>query len=132
MNRFFDRIKPGQFVNRNNFSVQTHDKLYVDDSNKGHNLPENYVQKEISFDSLDFETQVHYRSERQTLTKLPESGAVVFTIKTYLLPLPDVKNEGQEVCERLIGAIEGFPDDIAVYKRSKEWGPPVIKYLQQN
>lgn len=132
MNRFFTRIEPGQFVTRSNFSVQTHDLYYVDDANKGHNLPEDYDQKPIPFNELDFDTQVHYRSERQVLTKLPKSKAVVFTIRTYLEPISALKKEGPEVCDRLIGAINGFPHDIATYKRAYEWGPPVKQYLLQN
>lgn len=131
MNRFFDKIEPGQFVTRNNFSVQTHNKLYVDDNNKGHNLGKDEIQEPLDIKDLDFDKQVHYRSERQVLTKLSESGAVIFTIRTYLMPMSDLKREGPEVCERFIGAINGLPDDIAYYKRAKEWGPPVIEYLLQ-
>ncbi|RLV92259.1 hypothetical protein JA1_003316 [Spathaspora sp. JA1] len=129
MNRFFNRLKPGQFVTRSNFSMQTHNKFYVDDANKGHNLPEDHIQEPLDIKDLDFENQVHYRSERQCLTKLPKSEAMVFTIRTYLLPLAEVKNEGREVCDRLIGAIRGLPRDISQYKRADEWGPAVIEYL---
>lgn len=132
MNRFFARIEPGQFVTRSNFSVQTHSKYYVDDANKGHNTPESHIQVPIPYETLDFERQVHYRSERQTLTKLPELGAVVFTIRTYLHPMCEIKKEPKEVAERLVGAIRGFPDDISQYKRSGEWGPPVIRYLEED
>lgn len=137
MNRFFNRLSPGQFVTRLNFSIQTHNKFYVDDSNKGyHNSNDggdgdSGILEPMKFEDLDFENQVHYRSERQVLTKLPQSGAIVFTIRTYLLPLSQVKNEGKEVCDRLIGAIKGFPKDIAHYKRSEEWGEAVIQYLSK-
>lgn len=132
MNRFFTRIEPSQFVTRSNFSVQTHPLYYVDDSNKGHNLPEDHEQQPIPIEDLDFEREVHYRSERQVLTKLPESKAVVFTIRTYLEPLSVLKNDGPEVCRRLIGAINGLPHDIAAYKRAYEWGPPVKVYLGES
>ncbi|KAG7665981.1 uncharacterized protein J8A68_000411 [[Candida] subhashii] len=131
MNRYFQRMTPGQFITRSNFSVQTHGKYYVDDSNKGHNLPEGFVQTELPYEELDFENQVHYRSERQTLTKLPKSGAVVFTIRTYLMPIAQVKAEGEEVAMRLKGAIEKLPPDIASYKRADEWGPAVCRYLSE-
>ncbi|EMG48342.1 hypothetical protein SBY92_003252 [Candida maltosa Xu316] len=131
MNRFFNRLSPGSFITRSNFSMQTHNKFYVDDANKGHNLPEGYVQEPLKYEDLDFENQVHYRSERQVLTKLPKSGAIVFTIRTYLLPLADVKREGKEVRERLIGAIRGLPKDISQYKRGDEWGPAVIQFLSE-
>lgn len=129
MNRFFNRIEPGQFVTRSNFSVQTHNKLYVDDQNKGHHLREGEKQVAIDPATLDFDKQVHYRSERQALTKLPKSNAVVFTIRTYLLPMSVIKKEDKEVRERLIGAIKGLPEDISLYKRAAEWGPAVIEYL---
>mmetsp|Transcript_1038 Transcript_1038/g.1041 ORF Transcript_1038/g.1041 Transcript_1038/m.1041 type:complete len:402 (-) Transcript_1038:42-1247(-) len=129
MNRFFNRLEPGQFVTRSNFSVQTHHKFYVDDQNKGHQLREGEKQVAIDSSTLDFEKQVHYRSERQALTKLPKSKAVVFTIRTYLLPMSEIKNDDREVRERLIGAIKGLPEDISLYKRAAEWGPAVIEYL---
>lgn len=129
MNRFFNRIEPGQFVTRSNFSVQTHNKYYVDDANKGHNLSKNQKQAPLDPSKLDFENQVHYRSERQTLTRLPESGAIVFTVRTYLEPLSVLKKEEKEVRERFIGAIDKLPKDISEYKRADEWGPAVIAYL---
>lgn len=129
MNRFFNRLAPGKIVTRSNFSMQTHHKLFADKENKGHNLPAGKVQEAIPFDKCDFNSQIHYRSERQTLTKLPKTGAMVFTIRTYMLPLSAIKAEGPEVCERLIGQIKGLPADIAEYKRANEWGPAVIQYL---
>lgn len=132
MNRFFDRIQPFQFVTRANFSVQTHNKLYVDDSNKGHNLADDVEQKPIAYEDLDFEKGVYYRSERQTLTKLPKSGAIVFTIRTYLTPMAEIKKEPLDIRERFAGAIQLFPDDIANYKRSKEWGPAVVQYIEES
>lgn len=132
MNRFFNRIQPGQFVTRSNFSVQTHNKYYVDDSNKGHNLPAGFEQKPLNRHDLDFDNQVHYRSERQTLTKLPNSGAIIFTIRTYLLPMSKIKQESAQVKQNFIGAINRFPDDIKLYKRAAEWAPPVTEYLQDN
>ncbi|KAK6465653.1 hypothetical protein DFJ63DRAFT_333071 [Scheffersomyces coipomensis] len=132
MNRGFNRLAPGQFITRNNFSIQSHDLFYVDDRNKGHNRPVDFVPTPLKVDDLDFDNQVHYRSERQCLTKLPESGAIIFTIRTYLLPLSQVKHESTEVRERLIGAIKGLPEDIAKYKNAVEWGPAVLEYLQRD
>ncbi len=131
MNRFFDRLAPGQFVTRSNFLVQTHNKFYVDDQNKGHNVPKGTQLQPLRREELDFDRQVHYRSERQVLTKLPQTGAVVFTIRTYLEPMSALKRQGPEVTQRFIGAIRGFPDDIAEYKRLVEWGPAVVAYLQE-
>ncbi|EGV62984.1 hypothetical protein CANTEDRAFT_114301 [Yamadazyma tenuis ATCC 10573] len=131
MNRFFNRITPGQFVTRSNFSLQTHNLFFVHDRNKGHNRPEDEVVEPKKEEELDFDKQVHYRSERQVLTRLPKTGAVVFTIRTYLLPLSEVKKDGKEVCARLSGAVEKFPEDIRTYKNAREWGDAVISYLRR-
>lgn len=131
MNKFFTRLAPNQFVTRSNFSVQTHSQFFVDDSNKGHNLPEGFVQKPLDRKDLDFDNQVHYRSERQVLTKLPQTGAIVFSIRTYLTPMVTLKSESDEIRENFIGAINRFPDDIKLYKRAAEWAPAVTEYLKE-
>ncbi|KAI5965592.1 uncharacterized protein KGF55_000954 [Candida pseudojiufengensis] len=131
MNKFFNRISSNQFVTRSNWSIQSHNKFYVDDNNKGHNLPEDHIQKPIPYNEMKF-NEYYYRSERQVLTKLPKTEAIVFTIRTYLIPLSEVKAEGKEVRERLIGGIKGFPEDIARYKRASEWGPSIIQYLEED
>lgn len=131
MNRFFSRLAPGNFVTRSNFSVQTHHKFYTDDQNKGHNSPKDYLQEPLDYDKCDFDNEVHYRSERQVLTKLPKTEAVVFTIRTYLMPMSHFKYESPEVRRRFAGQIRGIPDDIGQYKRSWEWGPPVIRYMEE-
>lgn len=130
MNRFFDRIQPGNFVTRSNFSIQTHKKLFVDDENKGYHLTEEELNKVIPFESLDFDSQVNYRSERQTLTKLPHTGAVLFTIRTYLHPLSKFKND-IETAQVLKGAINKFPPDLARYKNIVQPRPAVTRYFDE-
>lgn len=129
MNRFFNRLGVGQFVTRSNFSIQTHNLYYVDDRNKGHNRPADEVVVPLEEKELDFDNQVFYRSERQTLSRLPESQAVVFTIRTYLQPLSELKAHGEEVSHRLVGAINGLPEDIFLYKNAREWSDAIKSYL---
>lgn len=132
MNRFFNRIQKSQFVTRNNFTVQTHDLHYVDDQNKGHNKAKGTVVIPLKEEELDFDNQVFYRSERQVLTRLPKSNAVIFSIRTYLEPMSQFKQNGVEVSERLAGAIEKMPPDLAIYKNSVEWGQAVSSYLRRS
>lgn len=131
MNRYFEKLPAGKFVGRANFSIQAHDKFFVDDDNKGYHLTEEEVRKEIPFEDLDFEKQVHYRSERQMLTRLPKTGAVIFTIRTYLHPFSDFKSQPKEVSQRLLGALQKFPDDMAKYKGLTRIGPAAIRYLKE-
>ena len=130
MNRFFDRLKPGEFVSRSNFSVQTHNKFYVDDGNKGYHLTEEELNKPIPFEDLDFEKQVHYRSERQVLIKLPKTKATVFTIRTYLHPMSEFKGD-MEAALRLRGSLDKFPDELARYKNITQPRPAVMRYIDE-
>lgn len=129
MNRYFNKLATGTFVGRANFSVQTHDKFYVDDENKGYHLTDEELKKAIPFESLDFNKQVFYRSERQMLTRLPKSGAIVFTIRTYLHPFSDFKNQPEEVTQRFIGALLKFPEDMSKYKGLIRVSPAAVQYL---
>lgn len=131
MNRYFQRLQPCQFVGRANFSIQAHNKFYVDDDNKGYHLSEEEVRRAIPYEDLDFDKQVHYRSERQMLTRLPKTGAIVFTIRTYLHPFSDFKSQPEEVGQRLLGALEKFPDDMAKYKGLTKLAPAAIRYLKE-
>lgn len=130
MNRFFDRLKPGELVTRSNFSIQTHKKLYVDDANKGYHLTQEELDRAIPYEDLDFDKQVHYRSERQVLIKMPKTGATVFTIRTYLHPLSQFKND-PETAARLSGSLEKFPDEMARYKNIVQPRPAVLRYLSE-
>lgn len=37
--------------------------------------------------------RIHFRCERQTLRRLPRTRAIVFTIRTYLLPVAEISQE---------------------------------------
>ena len=72
------------------------------------------------------------RSERQTLHRLPKTGALVFGFKTYLSTLEEVKNDGDGLA--LADAIEGFKKgsvpEMEFYKRGVVWGDKVKEYLR--
>lgn len=80
------------------------------------------------------------RCERQTLHRLPRTGALVFAFKTYAYGLEEVKAEeeeeegGRRVAEALAEATEGFARGSApgmrVYKREAVWGERVRGFLR--
>jgi hypothetical protein len=59
-------------------------------------------------------TSILFRVERQTLRRLPQTRAIVFSIRTYLIPLPELVRE-PDVPERLASAIRGWGSDIWEY-----------------
>jgi hypothetical protein len=53
------------------------------------------------------------RVERQTLRRLPRSGAIVFTIRVYMMPLAEL---GPGEAGRLAAAIRGAKEQEVVYR----------------
>ena len=49
-------------------------------------------------------SQVYFRSERQSLRRMPKTGCICFTIRTYFHPVTDIVNE-PGIPGRLAGAI---------------------------
>ena len=78
VDRFFDRLKPGQAVWRRNLSIKAYPLLFLP-QRKAFNVAANI---DIAEDGSPF----WLRTERQTLQVLPRSGAILFTIKLQLAP----------------------------------------------
>ena len=74
--------------------------------------------------------QIHFRSERQTLRRLPRTGAILFTIRPYFIPLVEIAKE-EGVPGRLASAIRSWPDDVARYKGKKAYEDVVLNYLDE-
>lgn len=73
---------------------------------------------------------IRLRSERQTLRRLPRTGAIVFGIRTYLFKIEELARE-RGVADRLASAIRSWPDDVGVYKGRKMYSDVLLKYLDE-
>lgn len=72
---------------------------------------------EISNDNAELTevepSMIWLRSERETLRRLPRTGAIIFTIRVYQTPLVElVKEPG--VPGRIASAIRSWPEDVAM------------------
>lgn len=76
VDNFFDRMRVDRPVWRRNVSIHSHDELF---------RPEPHEDL-ASFDGLGPD-EVWLRSEYETLRRLPDSDAIVFTIKTQQCPV---------------------------------------------
>ena len=76
VDRFFDRLQPGKVVWRRNWSIKPYPYLHLATSKTGLPLGEHAVAPDGS--------PYWLRTERQTLRRLPESGAIVFVIKVQV------------------------------------------------
>lgn len=74
--------------------------------------------------------EIHFRSERQSLRRLPKSGALLFTIRTYFEPVTVIAQE-PHVPGRLAEAIRNWDDTTSFYKGKKHWEGILLPYLDE-
>jgi hypothetical protein len=60
--------------------------------------------------------------------RLPKSGGVVFTIRTYFHPITSLAQE-PHVPGRLASAIRSWGDDVSRYKGKERYGEVLLEYL---
>ncbi|WPK25899.1 hypothetical protein PUMCH_003235 [Australozyma saopauloensis] len=125
MHRFFNKIQSKDIWQRANWSLQTNNEFF---KLENHHAREGDTIIELRSDQIDFEKGCYLRCERQILTRLPKSHAVIMLVRTYLSPISKVKADG--VAHDLATAIESLPDDLAFYKRAGVWGKAVVSYLR--
>ncbi|TGO08025.1 hypothetical protein BTUL_0230g00070 [Botrytis tulipae] len=127
MYRSFDRLEVGKIIKRVNeqWSITTHSRLYVA---SGNHLYEDEEAKEEEFDVKD----ANLRCERQLIHRLPQTKALVFSIRTYLTPITQIKEEGlgEELAEAIDGLKKGNVPEIHYYKKGVIWGEKVKEYLR--
>lgn len=76
--------------------------------------------------------KTYFRVEFQTLTRLPETRALLFSFKTYLHSLAEIKAEGRgpELADAIEGLSKGNAPGMWRYKAAVRWGPKAIEYLR--
>ncbi|CAG8014546.1 unnamed protein product [Penicillium salamii] len=125
MDRYLDRLKTGKFIKRANWTITTTNKLFTA---SGNHLYEGEAvnQEEINIDTA------RVRCERQMLHRLPETRAVLFSFKTYLYTLPEIKGEGlgEALAEAIDGLKQGNVPGFHFYKRAAVWGESAKAYLR--
>lgn len=127
MDKFFKRLTPESPVVRNNYFMQTDPHLDWSISIGPEDSPN--VGWNTAQPATDI-SQIYYRSERQSLRRLPISGAVAFTIRTYFHPLTDIAEE-PGIPERLYKGIESWSDDVKEYRGYSKFCDVVMPYLKQ-
>lgn len=74
--------------------------------------------------------EIHFRSERQSLRRLPKSRALMFTIRTYFEPVTTIAKE-PHVPGRLAEAIRNWDDTVSYYKGRRHWEGILLPYLDE-
>ncbi|MCJ1288199.1 mannosyltransferase [Xylographa opegraphella] len=125
MMNFFRRIQPNGPVLRNNYFIQVDDNLAWSDSIGPEDDAD--VGWNTAFKNKAIENH-WFRSERQSLRRLPRSGGVVFTIRTYFHPIIEIAQQPY-VPGRLASAIRSWGDDVARYKGRERYQDVLLEYL---
>jgi hypothetical protein len=112
IDRFFAYLKPEFPVVRFNWSLQVGDAL---------------CRRPGDGIAANADTPVFYRTERQTLTRLPRTGAVAFTIRVYLHPLERLWDSPGAMAD-MFRAIDATPPALAAYKDFDALSPALERY----
>ncbi|OAP54275.1 hypothetical protein AYL99_11376 [Fonsecaea erecta] len=117
MERFFLKLKEGGGVQRNNQFIQTTPAIY-------HPAPLDDYPVCTSID------QVHIRIELQSLMRMPETQALLFTIHPWVLPVKELAHEPGNL-EKLWSHARSFPDSFSRYKLRHLWGGVLDEFARQ-
>lgn len=101
VDRFLTRLRPERPVWRRNWSI--------------HDDPQYFLPTEREPVAVDPPNGLWLRTERQTLRRLPRTGAVLFTIRTQQVPLR-VLADRPDVARRMAAAIAAWSPDLRAYK----------------
>lgn len=108
IHRMFDALRPGQVLERFNWTVQPGTARFTPDQ-----APYKVVAAEMpEAGALD---ALWFRVERQTISKLPQTGAMLFTIRVAIDPLRAVLGDA-ELREAFRAAWDGIDPVLAGYK----------------
>jgi hypothetical protein len=119
INRIFDNLLPDQPAERFNWSINWKEKLF---------------HPETGRDDQALPDQAVVRVERQTLTKLPETSAIVFTIRIYLDPISLFRNhpDGTRLAGALANQLEGLTEPQLRYKGLDRQRSRLVARLRQD
>ncbi len=119
VDRFMGRLTPERPVWRRNWSVHD-DPSYF--------LPSPTPPQQV--DGRDAAWRLWLRSERQTLRRLPASGAILFTIRTQQVMLSALALR-PDVARRLAAVVRGWSPDLAAYKGRHAEGEGLLTWLDR-
>jgi len=121
VDRFLDGLAAGRAVWRLNWALNDDPALHQP-LETAHTAPDITVTADNAADRL------FLRVERQSLRRLPASGAVVFTIRTHQRPLGALS---ADQAAQLAAVLRSTPDDVARYKGLPRTAGPALAVLDR-
>lgn len=124
---FLMRLQPNEIYRRTNWSMTVGRRLDVSTEAAPEWLPDR--QQLDAVDDAEFGRLIHLRVEVQHVIRLPESGAICFLIRSYMLPLSDVATV-EEWRVRTAAVLAELPSDMADYKGLSAYRDRAVSWLQ--
>ncbi len=113
--RIFDNLHVGQPVERANWSIYPDAMLF---------------HPPLAFKRLSDKVETLFlRVERQTLTKLPETGAILFTIGIFVAPLPEFPYGGSKPLAKFRNALSNLTQDQLAYKNIADRRDALVEFV---
>ncbi|MGI4955902.1 MAG: heme-dependent oxidative N-demethylase family protein [Janthinobacterium lividum] len=124
VDRFMRHLKPGKLTERLNWSVTDDPALFQVEGKHRTGL-------DPSFTAANAGERLFLRVERQTLSRLPRSGFVLFTIRVHTYPLSRVAAQ-PGAAARLAGAVRAMPEAMAAYKSLPPFRAALLGFLDES
>jgi dimethylamine monooxygenase subunit A len=118
---FFDRLTPATGKWRTNWNVVDDPELFQPRSRGQFASTGPHAVEDVA-------ELVWLRAERQTLVRLPETGAIVFGIRVHQDPLTSIA-DSPEVLERLASSLRSMRPDTWTYKSLDGYGHEVLAWI---
>jgi dimethylamine monooxygenase subunit A len=118
---FFDRLSTARPVWRRNWTLLDTPELHLPSPAARRRPPE--------ASGADLGSTLWFRVERQTLRRLPVTGAIVFTIRTSVQPLNEVVDTTPGFAAALRSTLSTVSEDVARYKGWTSLLAPLSEWL---
>ena len=117
VDRFFTAMKIGPISSRMNWSLQIGRSLFTP----------RRVSRKAAANNDDFH-QLFLRIENQTLRKLPDTGCIVFTIRTHMLPMT-LWQDDRDALQSMADMMQNMSPSTQLYKGVPLYEPLVRRAL---
>ncbi|WP_424952528.1 heme-dependent oxidative N-demethylase family protein [Deinococcus sp.] len=126
--RLMEVLRPGRTVWRSSWNFKLTDRLDLTTRHKPR-YKADFAARAPLLDASTVGREVFVRIERQTFTRLPRSGLVLFGIHTYNSSL-ETEARDPERARRLLAVLRGTPEDVKSYKAITPIEGPMLAYLE--
>ncbi len=123
VDRFMRHLRAGKLTQRLNWSV-TDDPALFQIAGK------HRTERDPSITPDNVATRLFLRVERQTLSRLPESGFMLFTIRVHSYPIARAVTD-PATGHRLAEAIKALPPSMAAYKSVPTYRDALLEWLDR-